>query len=327
MRRVVWVLMGLVCFNGCALVVLPGLDVPQGPLVEQVVEPAAMALFPKKILILDIDGPITDESTRSLFGSRENTVQAVKEKLKCAREDDAVVGVVVRINSPGGGVTASDIIYRELVAFKEQTGKVLVACLMDVAASGGYYVALAADQIVAHPTTITGSVGVVAHFINVDGLFNKIGLQSQTIKSGKMKDIGSILRPMTGEEKKLFQRIIDQMQDRFLGLVKTGREQITPAHLKMLSEGVVFTGEDAEKVGFVDKVGYLSDAIELVKQETGIKKADIVIYRKRFGYRGNIYAQLAQGDGGDVNLLKIDAGGFSLLQRHPVFLYLWEGSP
>lgn len=322
---VVLVLFGFL-FNGCALLVLPGMQLPNGPLQEEVVEPAEWGFlppFPGKILVLDIQGSITDESTRALFANSDNTVEMVKEQLNKAAEDSAVKAVVLRINSPGGSVTASDIIYREIVKFKQETEKPVVACLMDVGASGGYYVALAADKIVAHPTTITGSVGVIAHLVNLEGLFDKIGVGSSTIKSGSMKDMGSPFRALSPEEQQVLQEIIDQMFERFVSVTKNNREEITEGDMATISSGQVFTARQALQLNMIDQIAYLSDAIELAMELSDTPKANVVLYRKPYSYKGNIYASSFFQPRGDVNLFKFEASGMDLLQRHPVFLYLW----
>ncbi|HNT33899.1 MAG TPA: signal peptide peptidase SppA, partial [bacterium] len=202
----------------------------------------------------------------------------------------------------------------------------VVACLMDVGASGGYYVALAADRIFAHPTTITGSVGVIAQMVHVHGLFEKIGVSTDTIKSGALKDAGSPFRSLTDEERNLMQGIIDQLYGRFIDTVQARRPGLSPERLEQISTGRVFSASDALENGLIDSVGYLDDALEEAKKLAAIRKAHVVMYRKPFSYRGNIYArvQTLPTQSGDFNLFKMDASNLALLNGRPVFLYLWQ---
>ena len=138
------------------------------------------------------------------------------EKLDKATEDPSVKAIVLRINSPGGGVTASDLMYNEVMAYKKRTGKPVVAVLMDVAASGGYYLACSADEIIAQPTTVTGSIGVIMQTVSFAGTMSKLGITADAITSGKMKDAGSPLKAMKPEEREIFQKLVNQFYDRFV---------------------------------------------------------------------------------------------------------------
>jgi protease-4 len=289
-----------------------------------------------KVLLVRIDGDITDEGEGpSLFGGREGTTAQVKDVLDLARRDDSICALLVRVNSPGGGVTASDIIYRELLAWKRQTGKPVVALLMDVAASGGYYVSLAADRIVAHPTCVTGSIGVIAMLPNVSGLFDKIGVKVHTIKSGEKKDVGSPFRPMTEDDQKSMQSLIDHVYGRFVDVVVEGRRgALSREGVRKLADGRVFTAAEARAAKLVDEIGYFDDAFALAKRLANVRDARVVaIERKGLGAgRRTIYSRefvepveasvLAPGREGDRNLIKLDARplGPSL---GPVLRYLW----
>ena len=188
------------------------------PKVEPLEEKDVSGAGADKIVLMDLSGMISEEEKGSSLVPEPNLVAQIKEELKKAAHDPAVKAVVLRINSPGGTVTASDILHHELEGFKKQTGKKVVVSIMDLGASGGYYVAVAADKIVAHPTTVTGSIGVIMLSVNVQGLLEKIGVTGTAIKSGDKKDMGSPLRPMTEEERQLFQGIINQMYDRFVSV-------------------------------------------------------------------------------------------------------------
>ena len=156
----------------------------------------------KKVALVDVDGVLQNARPRSMLGSTDdNPVSVFADKLKQAADDDNVKAVVLRINSPGGTVTASDVMYREVIRFRERTGKPVIAAMMDVAASGGYYIACAADRVYAHPTSVTGSIGVVMLLPDVSGTMNRIGMQMNVIKSGRMKDAGSMFRQMSEQDR------------------------------------------------------------------------------------------------------------------------------
>ena len=192
-------------------------------LVEQVVQRDSFWAY-QKIALIDVDGVIANVRSSSLLGSSgENPVALFAEKLEQAAQDDDVEAVVVRINSPGGAVTASDIMYTELQRFREKTGKPVVAAMLDVAASGGYYLACAADKIYAQPTTVTGSIGVIMLAPEFSGTMLKLGVQMNVIKSGDMKDMGSMFRAMNAEDRAVFQGLIDKMYARFLEVVARSR--------------------------------------------------------------------------------------------------------
>ena len=176
-----------------------------GPLKETQVSGTGAA----KILMIDLSGVISSRDQESSLGEKPNMVAEIKEELSRAAEDDKVKAVVLRINSPGGTVAASDILYHEVKAFKEKRKIPVVASIMDVGASGGYYVAAAADRIIAHPASVTGSVGVIMLTVNAQGLLEKIGVQTTAVTSGPRKDMGSPFRPMTPEERAIFQSVID----------------------------------------------------------------------------------------------------------------------
>jgi protease-4 len=191
---------------------------------------------------------------------------------------------------------------------------------MDVAASGGYYAATAADEIVAHPTTITGSIGVIAMKFNVQGLFEKIGVESRAIKSGDMKDMLSPFRPATPEEIKIVQTIIDQMNSRFIDVIVDGRKPLSREAVVKLADGRIYTAGQALNLKLIDRVGYLDNAIEGIKNSLNLEKASVVIYHRAGSYKGSIYSE-AGGNTTVVNILPQDLE--SLMPRGMQFMYLW----
>jgi len=230
-----------------------------------------------KVGVVEITGVIAD--------SKE-----VIREIKYFVEDGGVKAIVLRVDSPGGGVGASQEIHQEVV--KARGVKPVVASFGGIAASGGYYVACGADKIVANPGTITGSIGVVMQFANLEELFKKIGYKGYVIKSGPHKDVGSPFREMTPEERELLQGVIDTVHRQFVRAVAEGRkipvEQIMP-----FADGRIFTGEQAQAMGLVDQLGNLEDTIDLAATMAGIKGKPSVIYPRR--RKPSLFDYLAEG--------------------------------
>jgi protease-4 len=308
------------CFKGFSLLPCSGDE----PLSETVITKADSCLCRNKIALIEVSGILMNARTYSLLGSGDNPVSLFREKLDEARHDKRVKAVVLRINSPGGGVTASDIMYQDLVNFRQATGKPVVACMMDVAASGAYYLAMGCDQVYAHPTTVTGSIGVIMSLYNAAGLFQKIGVASDPIKSGPNKDIGNPGRPMTDVERAILQGMVDSFYGQFVKIVAQGRH-LPEERVRALADGRVYTGVDAQQLGLVDRVGYLEDALKTAKEMAGINDAAIVAYDRGDGYRGSIYAGLPTIPR-EINV-KLDLPGLGGTGGAS-FMYLWEpGAP
>lgn len=280
-------------------------------------------LFPAKIALIDVSGVIANREKRSLFGAGDNPVSVFVEHLDKAADDPSVKAVLLRINSPGGGVTASDIMYNELLHFKQRTGgkRPVVAVLMDVAASGGYYLACGADEIVAQPTTITGSIGVIMLAPDFSGTLGKIGTEVNAIKSGKMKDAGSPFRKMGLEERAVFQKLINEYYDRFVSVVAAGRPKMNEARIRELADGRVYSGQQALELGIVDRVGTLRDAVAGLKERMGAKHVRVVMYTRPADTKPNIYAQSPAG-APQMNLFNVQIPE-SFISPEPQFLYLW----
>ena len=223
---------------------------------------------------IKVRGVIATDNSSSPF-SRPQGAGAIAKKVRDAGEDKEVKALVLDINSPGGTVAAVQNIYSEILKAK-QNGKKVVALFRDVAASGGFYIAMAADKIVAEPGTITGSVGVIMQSANVEGLFNKIGVKMEPITSGKYKDIGSAYRPMTPEEKALLQDMVDDTYTQFFAAVKAGRPNVAEDTLREYTDGRVFTGQRAYNLGFIDKLGGEEEALNLAGELAGIKDPKII---------------------------------------------------
>jgi len=226
---------------------------------------------------IKVRGVISQDSDNGPF-SRPSGAGAITKKIRDAADDKNVKAIVLDINSPGGTVASVQNIYNELLRAKGKDKKI-VALFRDVAASGGFYIAMAADKIVAEPGTITGSVGVIMQTSNVEGLFDKIGVKVTPITSGKYKDIGSSYRPMTDAEKALLQDMVDDTYTQFFAAVKAGRPQVKPEDLTEYTDGRVFTGQRAYNLGFIDKLGGEEDARLLAGELAGLQDPKILSQR------------------------------------------------
>lgn len=294
------------------------------PPVEPLKETTVSGSGKDKILIIDISGIISEEGKSSLVGlsGEPDIVARIREELKLAAKDKHIKAIILRINSPGGTVTAADIIYHEIEQFKEKTGIKVIASIMDLGASGGYYVAVSADKIVAHPTTVTGSIGVIMLNLSFEGLLQKIGVKDTSIKTGEYKDMGSPLKTMTEEERKIFQSVMNNLYERFLAVIAKNRKELTPEKIKSLADGRIYTAQQALELKLIDQIGYLDETIAQAKKDAGIEDARVVIYHRPGTYKNNIYSQLSSSSFGAINLLNIDLKTF-IRSGTPSFMYLW----
>jgi len=222
----------------------------------------------EKIAIIEVRGVILDP-------------QPVVEKLVKLRKNEKVKAIVLRIDSPGGGVGPAQEIFAEVR--KAQKEKKVLVSMGSVAASGGYYIACAADKILANPGSITGSIGVIVESLNVEELLRKLGLRSMVVKSGKHKDLGSPLRPMSEEEKKLLQGVLDSVHEQFIRAVAEGRK-LPVEKVRELADGRIFSGEQARELGLVDELGNLEDTLAMAATLAGIRGEPEIMYpeKKRF---------------------------------------------
>jgi len=239
--------------------------------------PELASMGKERVAVVRIEGPILDSH------------QAVSD-LEAFSEDPLVKAIVVRIDSPGGGVAPSQEIYNAVKRVREEHNKIIVASMGTVAASGGYYIAVASDRILANPGTLTGSIGVIMQVANFEELLKKIGVQSLVIKSGRYKDLGSPFRPMTEEDRRLMQSVMDDVHKQFIEAVATGRS-LDVADVEPLADGRVFTGLQAKDFLLVDDIGDLRDAIRLAGNLGGIKgEPSVVEPTRRFSFRDWIFS-------------------------------------
>jgi protease-4 len=233
-----------------------------------------------RIALIRVEGVILDS-------------QATVGELKRFSENPSVKAIVLRIDSPGGGVVPSQEIHDAIKRVRTKNNKAVIASMGSVAASGGYYIAAATDRIVANPGTLTGSIGVIMETANVEGLLQKIGVEGVVIKSGKYKDVGSPLRKMSEEERGLLQTVMDDVHKQFIEAVAEGRAiELTDA--QALADGRIFTGRQAKEAKLVDELGDLEDAIQLAADVAGIEgEPKVVEPRRRFSIRELLESKLA----------------------------------
>jgi protease-4 len=246
--------------------------------------------FPDKIAIVELEGVISNTKSGGLLAATENPVSLFTQELNKAADDSSVKAIVLRVNSPGGTVSASDAMYQILLRFKAKTHKPVVASVQEVGASGAYYVSCGADKIVAQPTSLVGSIGVIFETFNLEGTMNKLGVRPENYKSAAHKDIGSPFREPTEDEKKIMQQLVDDYYARFQMIVTTNRPIPNMVDLPMITDGRVFSGTKAQELGLVDKTGLLEDAIDLARELSHSPNSEVVEYKRPYGYGGSIYA-------------------------------------
>lgn len=275
-----------------------------------------------KIALIDVTGVILNSPKSGLLSDGEHPVSFLLEQLDKARRDRAVKTVILRINSPGGAVVASEIMHAEIKRFKK-SGKTVVAVMMDVAASGGYYIACACDEIVAHPSTVTGSIGVVMQMFDLADTMKKLGIKADAIASGPHKDSGSPFRQMRPEERELFQKIVDEMYDRFVTVVAEGRPGLDEEAVRSLADGRVYTASRALEAGLIDRISTMNEVVASVKEQLGGKPIRLVYYKRPHAYKPNYYAAAPHDPGSDINLINVELPLIPFTDT-PRFMYLWQ---
>ncbi len=312
--RLVALLVAIAVSSGCVGLSLGDvLNTP--PLSEQ--ELSRKGFFSDgKVLVIDISGEIASRQT-AIF-SKQMTPDSVTRILRLARQDDAIKAVVLRVDTPGGEVTASDLIYKELLEFKKAKRVPVYASILSLGCSGGYYISAAADKIFAHPTSVVGSIGVIGRVPQVRKLADKIGYDEVVIKSGPMKDMGNPLRTLDEEQRRIFQGIIDDMYKKFLDVVVLSRAAFKDHEdLRPIADGRVYTASQAKGVGLVDDIKYLQDVIDEAAIAGGMVKPKVVRYLRGAQPTSSIYTRTP-----GVNVVKMDLGGI-LAVPQPGFYYLW----
>ena len=273
---------------------------------------------PDTIAVVPVEGTIAP-ADNTLGGTQPtSTPEGLTDALRQAGQDASVVAVVLEIDSPGGGVTASDEMHQSILDFRENTGKPVVVSMGDVAASGGYYISTAADRIVANETTLTGSLGVIIPLNNFAEAADKYGIKQVVIKSGKYKDMGSAFREMTPDEREIFQSIVDDLYSEFVDVISEGRD-IPEDRVYEIADGRVYSGLQAKKLGLVDSFGELDDAAATAGRLAGTRDTTVVRYVQEPTLRETLLAGLAPQKPQAQQIM--EAAGLDL-EPKPYYLYL-----
>ena len=271
-----------------------------------------------KIAVIPVEGIISPTDSGVAGTVPTTTPEGMRDALRQAEEDGSVAAVVLEINSPGGGVTASDRMYGEIQEFKESSEKPVLAAMGTTAASGGYYIATAADEILAEETTLTGSLGVILQLPNLTETADKVGFKQNIIKSGEFKDMGSSFRDITPQEREIFQEIVDENYDEFVEVIVEGRG-IPEQRVRELADGRIYSGKQAQDLNLVDALGDLEKAASNARERANVDEATVVRYVQTPGFAELLRARLALQEPEAVQIMK--AAGVSL-EAEPQYLYL-----
>ena len=276
-----------------------------------------------KIALIDLSGTLGINASSGLLGiqSRESAVARLREEFDRAARDEDVAAVVLRIDSPGGTVIASEILHGEVARFRRDTARPVIAQMMGIAASGGYYVAMAADRVQAYPATITGSIGVVMLGFNASGLMEKLGVGYQTFTTGTFKDAGSPFRPMTEAERTQIQSVVGDLFRGFLDVVERGRPKLSRAEIERLADGRIYSARQALDAGLIDAIGDLEQALASARDAARVVgDSRVVVYRRPGERAENLFS---------ASTPPLTADAAATLLRSALaessFLYWWPG--
>jgi protease-4 len=302
--------------TGC--VVIPIGDLLKGPALE---ERVLVEGEDEKVALIDIDGLIRGDERESVLFPEENTVAEVQARLDLVRRDRSVKAVVLRISSPGGEVTACDVIHHEVRKLKEERKVPIVASILDQGTSGAYYIAVAGDKILAQPTSIVGSIGVLLPSFDLSGLLAKIGVAVSPIKSTEGKDLNSPFRPPSEADRKVLQALVDDMYRRFVAVVDEGRPGLNSDEVLRLADGRVVSGGEAVALKLADRLGYLPDAIDEAARAAGVESPTVVRYARAPRSGANLYSQAFER-GPTAGEIRVSAS--AALLDAPRLYYLWR---
>lgn len=311
-------------FKGSVDVRIPPVSDP-GPIVPVIVRGGSAGPHAPRVALIDVDGLLLNQNLTGLYSAGENPVAAFREKLEAASIDPRVRSLVLRINSPGGGVAASDLMAEELHRFRKVTRKPIVACLLDVATGGAYYLAVGADRVVALPTTITGGIGALVNHTNLEDAMAQVNVRVEAVKAGALVDMGSVTAPLPDDVRQLFQDMANGFRDRFTARVAFHRPTMSLADRKAVADGRIVAGPKALGVHLVDELGYPDDAIAEAERLAGVGGSEVVIFQ-RAGYPvRSIYATVPNVPL-QSELIPISYPGLER-SKMPTFLYLWQADP
>ncbi|MEK5441520.1 signal peptide peptidase SppA [Fredinandcohnia sp. FSL W7-1320] len=246
-----------------------------------------------KILVLSVNGVIQDTGdVTSFFQSAGYQHQSFLKMIEKAEEDKTVKGIILKVNSPGGGVVESAEIHKKLTDLKEATDKPIYVSMGAMAASGGYYISAPADKIFATPDTMTGSLGVIMQGVNFSELAEKYGVKFETIKSGPYKDIMSSYRDMTDEERQIMQTMVDNAYQGFVDVIADGRN-MSESEVRKIADGRIYDGRQAKENHLIDELGYFEDTVEAMKKDYDLGDINVVEYTANFGF-GSLFSMSAK---------------------------------
>lgn len=299
--------------------------VDPGPVVPRIVRPGRSGPDAPRIALVDVDGLLLNQNLTGLYSVGENPVSAFREKLEAAARDPRVLGVVLRINSPGGGVAATDLMAEELRRFRQDSGKPAVASLLDLATGGAYYLAVGCDRIVALPSTITGALGALVNHANLEDAMAQLNVRVEAIKAGDLVDMGTVTAPLTDESRALFQEMTEGFRDRFVEKVSQGRPAMTRGDHQAIADGRIVVATRALKLGMIDVLGYPDDAIKEAERLAGTLGAEVVIFQ-RAGYPARSIYAVMPNTPMQNDLIPLSYPGLER-SKLPTFLYLWQPDP
>jgi protease-4 len=296
-----------------------------GPMVASVVQASQSASPAPRLAVIDVDGLLLNQNAEGLLSSGENPVAVFREKLTASSADGRVAALVLRIHSPGGSVTACDIMADELNRFKACTRKPVVACLMDVATSGAYYLAIGADRVVAQPTAITGGIGAIFNHVNLQDAMAQLNVVSDPVKAGSRIDMGTVTGPLEPDTRELLQEMAGEFHQRFLDRVARRRPGMTAADRQVLKDGRIVSAPRALGLHMVDRLGYLHDAVSEAESLAGVADAEILIYHRAEAPIRSLYA-ISPSPAQLREAIPLSYPGLDRTKL-PTFLYLWQPDP
>lgn len=280
-----------------------------------------------RVAVVDVDGLLLNDRPSGPYSAGENPVSSFRERLDAIARDPSIRAVVLRINSPGGSVTACDIMAEDLRRFRERTGLPVVSCLMDLGTSGAYYLAVGADHVLAHPTTVTGGIGALINRYNLRDAMAQFNIVAEPITSGPMVDMGSLAGPLSDESGRLLQDMADGFAARFRGRVALRRPGVEDDDWEVLADGRVVAASEAIDRQLIDAIGYLDDAIAEAERRAGLPGggAEVVLLKRRGDPARSVYAETPnrpiQREFFPISYPGLDRA------KMPTFLYVWAPDP
>jgi protease-4 len=299
--------------------------VDPGEITATIVRPGKSPAPCARIALVDVDGLLVNNNYGQLSPVSDNPLASFREKLEAVARDPQAIAVLLRINSPGGSVTGSDIMAEELRRFRAETGKPVVASLMDLATSGAYLVAVQSDLIVAHPTSLTGGLGVIFNHYHLKDGMQQLGITPNDVKSGDMIDMGTVSRTLSPETRQLLQKMADSYRQRLQDRVRERRPSITPQDRQSLENGRIVLASEALSLHLVDRLGYVHDAIAEAERVAGVSGAEVAVYH-RVGYPARSLYAIDPVPTPMKEALPFSYPGLDR-SKLPAFLYLWQPDP